>query len=118
MAHLAWQKVTDGCTGDCECSSPDGSPDHSIYNVGDTISTWCTDSTTTTSDGTTTTGSGTTTTGSGTTTTVGESGACCDGEDCHISPSQDDCEGSSGRTFQGVGTVCTPNPCGTTITGS
>ncbi len=34
-------------------------------------------------------------------------GACCDGTDCTIS-TEADCTG----TFQGVGTVCDPNPCG------
>ena len=41
----------------------------------------------------------------------GESGACCDGESCFISPSSFDCTGSTGGTFMGVGTVCSPNPC-------
>jgi hypothetical protein len=36
-------------------------------------------------------------------------GACCDGTSCSVQP-QCQCQGT-GKVFQGVGTVCTPNPC-------
>lgn len=38
-------------------------------------------------------------------------GACCEGETCSIKP-QCQCQGT-GKTFKGVGTTCTPSPCGT-----
>jgi len=37
-------------------------------------------------------------------------GACCDGTVCTVKP-QCQCQGA-GQVFRGVGTVCTPNPCG------
>jgi hypothetical protein len=37
-------------------------------------------------------------------------GACCEGTTCSVKP-QCQCQGT-GKVFQGVGTVCTPNPCG------
>jgi len=36
-------------------------------------------------------------------------GACCEGTTCSVKP-QCQCQGT-GKTFKGVGTVCTPNPC-------
>jgi len=36
-------------------------------------------------------------------------GACCEGTTCTVKP-QCQCQGT-GKTFKGVGTVCTPNPC-------
>jgi hypothetical protein len=36
-------------------------------------------------------------------------GACCEGTTCTVKP-QCQCQGA-GKTFKGVGTVCTPNPC-------
>jgi hypothetical protein len=38
-----------------------------------------------------------------------EEGACCEGETCSIKP-QCQCQGE-GQVFEGVGTVCSPNPC-------
>lgn len=38
-----------------------------------------------------------------------QEGACCEGTTCSVKP-QCQCQGT-GKTFQGVGTVCTPNPC-------
>jgi hypothetical protein len=40
-----------------------------------------------------------------------QEGACCEGTTCTVKP-QCQCQGT-GKTFQGVGTVCTPNPCDT-----
>lgn len=37
-------------------------------------------------------------------------GACCEGTTCSVKP-QCQCQGT-GKVFKGVGTVCTPNPCG------
>jgi hypothetical protein len=37
-------------------------------------------------------------------------GACCEGTTCTVKP-QCQCQGA-GQVFKGVGTVCTPNPCG------
>jgi hypothetical protein len=37
-------------------------------------------------------------------------GACCEGTTCAVKP-QCQCQGA-GKVFKGVGTVCTPNPCG------
>ena len=37
-------------------------------------------------------------------------GACCEGTTCTVKP-QCQCQGT-GKTFKGVGTVCSPNPCG------
>lgn len=37
-------------------------------------------------------------------------GACCEGTTCSVKP-QCQCQGS-GKTFKGVGTTCSPNPCG------
>lgn len=37
-------------------------------------------------------------------------GACCTGTTCSVKP-QCQCQGA-GQTFRGVGTTCTPNPCG------
>jgi hypothetical protein len=37
-------------------------------------------------------------------------GACCEGTTCSVKP-QCQCQGA-GKTFKGVGTTCTPNPCG------
>jgi hypothetical protein len=37
-------------------------------------------------------------------------GACCEGATCSVKP-QCQCQGT-GKTFQGVGTTCSPNPCG------
>jgi hypothetical protein len=37
-------------------------------------------------------------------------GACCEGTSCSVKP-QCQCQGT-GKVFKGVGTVCTPNPCG------
>jgi hypothetical protein len=37
-------------------------------------------------------------------------GACCEGTTCTVKP-QCQCQGA-GKTFKGVGTTCTPNPCG------
>lgn len=39
-----------------------------------------------------------------------QEGACCEGTTCTVTP-QCQCQGA-GKTFKGVGTVCTPNPCG------
>jgi hypothetical protein len=36
-------------------------------------------------------------------------GACCEGTTCSVKP-QCQCQGA-GKTFNGVGTVCSPNPC-------
>lgn len=36
-------------------------------------------------------------------------GACCEGANCSVKP-KCQCQGT-GKVFQGVGTVCTPNPC-------
>lgn len=36
-------------------------------------------------------------------------GACCEGTTCSVKP-QCQCQGT-GKTFKGVGTTCTPNPC-------
>ena len=36
-------------------------------------------------------------------------GACCEGTTCSVKP-QCQCQGT-GKTFKGVGTMCTPNPC-------
>lgn len=36
-------------------------------------------------------------------------GACCEGTTCTVKP-QCQCQGT-GKTFKGVGTVCSPNPC-------
>ena len=36
-------------------------------------------------------------------------GACCEGTTCSIKP-QCQCQGA-GKTFKGVGTTCSPNPC-------
>jgi hypothetical protein len=36
-------------------------------------------------------------------------GACCEGTVCSVKPACQ-CQGT-GKTFKGVGTVCTPNPC-------
>lgn len=36
-------------------------------------------------------------------------GACCEGATCSVMP-QCQCQGT-GKTFQGVGTTCSPNPC-------
>jgi hypothetical protein len=36
-------------------------------------------------------------------------GACCEGASCSVKP-QCQCQGA-GKTFKGVGTTCTPNPC-------
>ena len=36
-------------------------------------------------------------------------GACCEGTACSVKP-QCQCQGT-GKTFKGVGTTCTPNPC-------
>jgi len=36
-------------------------------------------------------------------------GACCEGTSCSVKPACQ-CQGT-GKTFKGVGTVCTPNPC-------
>jgi hypothetical protein len=38
-----------------------------------------------------------------------QEGACCEGTVCSVKP-QCQCQGA-GKVFQGVGTVCTPNPC-------
>jgi hypothetical protein len=38
-------------------------------------------------------------------------GACCEGTTCSVKPACQ-CQGE-GKVFQGVGTVCTPNPCDT-----
>jgi hypothetical protein len=40
-----------------------------------------------------------------------QEGACCEGTSCSVKP-QCQCQGT-GKTFKGVGTVCTPNPCDT-----
>ena len=37
-------------------------------------------------------------------------GACCEGTTCMVKP-QCQCQGA-GKVFKGVGTVCSPNPCG------
>lgn len=37
-------------------------------------------------------------------------GACCEGTTCSVKP-QCRCQGA-GKTFKGVGTTCSPNPCG------
>jgi len=37
-------------------------------------------------------------------------GACCEGTTCTVKP-QCQCQGT-GKTFRGVGTTCSPNPCG------
>jgi hypothetical protein len=37
-------------------------------------------------------------------------GACCEGTTCSVKP-QCQCQGA-GKTFKGVGTTCSPNPCG------
>lgn len=37
-------------------------------------------------------------------------GACCNGETCTVRP-QCKCNAANGEVFQGVGTVCAPNPC-------
>lgn len=37
-------------------------------------------------------------------------GACCEGTTCTVKP-QCQCQGT-GKTFKGVGTTCSPNPCG------
>jgi hypothetical protein len=37
-------------------------------------------------------------------------GACCEGTTCTVKPACQ-CQGA-GKAFKGVGTVCTPNPCG------
>jgi len=42
-------------------------------------------------------------------------GACCEGTTCSVKP-QCQCQGT-GKTFKGVGTVCTPNPCGFSCNG-
>jgi len=42
-------------------------------------------------------------------------GACCEGTACTVRP-QCQCQGT-GKVFKGVGTVCTPNPCGCCGTG-
>jgi hypothetical protein len=39
-----------------------------------------------------------------------QEGACCEGAVCTVKP-QCQCQGT-GQVFRGVGTVCTPNPCG------
>jgi N-acetylmuramic acid 6-phosphate (MurNAc-6-P) etherase len=36
-------------------------------------------------------------------------GACCEGTACTVKP-QCQCQGA-GKTFMGVGTVCSPSPC-------
>jgi hypothetical protein len=36
-------------------------------------------------------------------------GACCEGTTCTVKP-QCQCQGT-GKTFKGVGTTCSPNPC-------
>ena len=36
-------------------------------------------------------------------------GACCEGTTCSVKP-QCQCQGT-GKTFKGVGTTCSPNPC-------
>lgn len=36
-------------------------------------------------------------------------GACCEGTTCSIKP-QCQCQGT-GKTFKGIGTTCSPNPC-------
>ena len=38
-----------------------------------------------------------------------QEGACCEGTTCSVKPACQ-CQGT-GKTFKGVGTVCTPNPC-------
>jgi hypothetical protein len=38
-----------------------------------------------------------------------QEGACCDGTACSVKP-QCQCQGA-GKTFQGIGTTCSPNPC-------
>jgi hypothetical protein len=41
--------------------------------------------------------------------TLGAGGACCEGTTCSVKP-QCQCQGT-GKTFKGVGTTCSPNPC-------
>jgi hypothetical protein len=38
-------------------------------------------------------------------------GACCNGTTCTVKP-QCQCNAAAGEVFKGVGTVCSPNPCG------
>lgn len=38
-------------------------------------------------------------------------GACCNGTTCSVKP-QCQCDAEAGEVFEGVGTVCSPNPCG------
>lgn len=38
-------------------------------------------------------------------------GACCNGTTCSVKP-QCQCNAAAGEVFKGVGTVCSPNPCG------
>lgn len=43
-------------------------------------------------------------------------GACCEGTSCSVKP-QCQCQGA-GQTFKGIGTTCSPNPCGCCADGS
>lgn len=38
-------------------------------------------------------------------------GACCNGTTCTVKP-QCQCNAAAGEVFKGIGTVCSPNPCG------
>jgi hypothetical protein len=102
-----WTKIADPCPTTCPCP---GRPLGQSQSDCDRIDFTCGEIVPTNTSTSTTTGTGTTTS----TTTVGPGACCWPGGTCTILDSNT-CV-SSGGSFQGAGTVCSPNPCPTTTT--